>query len=106
MDEALRKQIEEDIQNNRILLYMKGSRNEPKCGFSAQIVRILNEYRVTYETRDVLDNWELREGIKEFTNWPTIPQLYIDKKFVGGCDIVTELHRKKDLEKLVNTAKE
>ncbi len=103
MDEALRKNIEDDIQNNRILLYMKGSRNEPKCGFSAQVVRILNESRADYETRDVLENWDLREGIKEFTNWPTVPQLYVDKKFIGGCDIVTELYRKGELAKILGS---
>ena len=101
MDEALRKQIEEDIKNNRVLLYMKGSRSEPKCGFSAQVIQILNGYGVSYETRDVLESWELREGIKEFTNWPTVPQLYIDGKFVGGCDITVEMHRKGELENVL-----
>jgi monothiol glutaredoxin len=102
MDEVLRKQIEEDINNNRVLLYMKGNRNEPKCGFSAQVVGILNNCKVNFETRDILESWELREGIKEFTNWPTIPQLYVNGKFVGGCDIVSEMYRKGDLTKILN----
>lgn len=101
MDEALRKQIEDDIQHNRILLYMKGDRNEPKCGFSAQVVSILSKSNVEFATRDVLENWELREGIKEFTNWPTIPQLYVNGKFIGGCDIVSELYRKGQLAQVL-----
>lgn len=101
MDEALRKQIEDDIKNNNILLYMKGNRNEPKCGFSAQVVHILNSYGVSYETRDVLENWDLREGIKEFTNWPTVPQLYVAGKFIGGCDITVEMHKKGQLKGLL-----
>ena len=101
MDEALRKQIEDDINNNRVLLYMKGDRNEPKCGFSAQVVSILKNSKVDFETRDVLESWELREGIKEFTSWPTIPQLYIGGKFIGGCDIVSELYRKGQLAKIL-----
>lgn len=103
MDEALRKQIEDDINNNRVLLYMKGDRNEPKCGFSAQVVSILNNSKVDFQTRDVLENWELREGIKEFTSWPTIPQLYVNGKFIGGCDIVSELYRKGQLAKILES---
>jgi monothiol glutaredoxin len=101
MDEALRKQIEDDIKNNQVLLYMKGDRNEPKCGFSAQVVSILKNSQVNFETRDVLESWELREGIKEFTNWPTVPQLYVKGKFIGGCDIVSELYRKGELKKIL-----
>ena len=103
MDEALRKQIEDDIKNNRVLLYMKGNRNEPKCGFSAQVLSILNNSHVSFETRDVLESWDLREGIKEYTNWPTIPQLYVEGKFVGGCDIVSELYRKGELAKILKS---
>lgn len=101
MDEVLRQQIEEDIKNNQVLLYMKGDKNEPKCGFSAQVVSILKNCQVNFETRDVLESWELREGIKEFTNWPTIPQLYVRGKFIGGCDIVSELYRKGELKKIL-----
>ena len=103
MDEALREQIEDDIKNNRVLLYMKGNRNEPKCGFSAQVLSILNNSHVSFETRDVLESWDLREGIKEYTNWPTIPQLYVEGKFVGGCDIVSELYRKGELAKILKS---
>lgn len=103
MDEALRKHIEDDINNNHVLLYMKGDKNEPKCGFSAQVLSILKNLHVDFETRDVLESWELREGIKEFTNWPTIPQLYVGGKFIGGCDIVSELYRKGDLVKILKS---
>ncbi len=101
MDEALRKHIEDDINNNHILLYMKGDKSEPKCGFSAQVLSILNNLHVDFETRNVLESWDLREGIKEYTNWPTIPQLYVGGKFIGGCDIVSELYRKGDLIKIL-----
>ena len=102
MNEALRTQIAEDIKNNRILLYMKGTPDAPKCGFSAQVVQILNSYEVPFASRDILESWELREGIKEFTNWPTVPQLYVDGKFIGGCDITMELHRKGELKKILH----
>lgn len=101
MDDVLKKQIEDDIKNNPILLYMKGEKNEPQCGFSAQVVHILNSSGVDFETRNVLENWDLREGIKEFSNWPTIPQLYVNGKFVGGCDIVSEMYRKGELKNIL-----
>ncbi len=94
---TIAEQIKQDIENNRIVLYMKGTKEAPMCGFSAQVIQLLNLYRVPYVVRNVLDNPELRQGIKEFSNWPTIPQLYVDGEFVGGCDIVTELHQKNDL---------
>ena len=74
----------------------------PVCGFSARVVGILNELEIPYETRNVLDDDSMRQGIKDFSNWPTIPQLYIDGKFIGGCDIVTEMHTKGDLQRLVS----
>ncbi len=90
--------IKQDIENNDVFLFMKGTPEEPMCGFSAQVVNVLNQYGVTYGSRNVLDDWDLREGIKSFTNWPTIPQLYVKGKFVGGCDIVMEMHRKDQLK--------
>lgn len=83
--------IRADINGNDIVLYMKGTPDAPQCGFSAQVVRILKAFGVTYKAVDVLADWEIREGIKQFTNWPTIPQLYVKGEFVGGCDIVTEM---------------
>ena len=101
MNEQTRQKIESAISSNRIMLFMKGNKEEPMCGFSAQVVHILNSYNAEFATMDVLADWELRDGIKEFTNWPTIPQLYIDGKFIGGCDITMEMHRKGELAKLV-----
>lgn len=94
--------IKDFISNNRVMLFMKGNKEEPMCGFSAQVVQILNSYGVSYESQDILQDWDLREGVKEFSNWPTIPQLYIDGRFIGGCDITMELHRKGELEKIIN----
>ncbi len=94
--------IKKDIDSNHVILFMKGSKMMPVCGFSARVIAILNELGIDYETRNVLDDDSLRQGIKEFSNWPTIPQLYIGGKFIGGCDIVTELHTKGELQKLVS----
>lgn len=97
MDDNLRTQIEDMIKDNKILLFMKGDKENPMCGFSAQVVQILNLYNVDYEVVNVLEDWDLREGIKVFSSWPTIPQLYVNGEFIGGCDIVMESHRKGEL---------
>lgn len=89
--------IKNDIDNNQVFLFMKGTPEAPQCGFSAQVVHVLKSYNVNFGSRNVLENWDIREGIKKFTNWPTIPQLYVKGKFVGGCDIITEMHRKGEL---------
>lgn len=94
--------IKKDIESKQIILFMKGTKAMPVCGFSARVVAILNEIGIDYETRNVLDDDSLREGIKQFSNWPTIPQLYIGGEFIGGCDIVTELHTSGELRKLVS----
>jgi monothiol glutaredoxin len=101
MNEQTKQKIEHAITDNRIMLFMKGEKEAPMCGFSAQVVQILKSYGVDFLTMDVLADWELREGLKEFTNWPTIPQLYIDGKFIGGCDIAMDLHRKGELRKII-----
>ncbi len=90
--------IKKDIEDNDIFLYMKGTPQEPMCGFSAQVVHVLNGLGVAYGSRNVLDDWDIREGIKKHANWPTIPQLYVKGKFIGGCDIVMEMQRKGQLE--------
>jgi len=95
------ERIAQDVANNRILIYMKGTPQAPMCGFSAATIEIFDEMGVAYETRNVLEDPELRQGIKEFSNWPTIPQVYVDGKFVGGCDIVTEMHATGELEEVV-----
>ncbi|MBL8677130.1 MAG: Grx4 family monothiol glutaredoxin [Alphaproteobacteria bacterium] len=93
-------QIQEDISSHDIVLYMKGNAQFPMCGFSAAVVQILNTLDVKFKTIDVLKDSELREGIKSFTNWPTIPQLYVKGEFIGGCDIVREMYEMGELQKL------
>ncbi len=83
--------IEEDIKNSDIVLYMKGSPMFPQCGFSAAVIEVLNHFNVDFEAFDVLQDSALRDGIKEFSEWPTIPQLYVKSEFVGGCDIIREM---------------
>ena len=86
--------------NSDVVLYMKGNPTFPQCGFSSTVVQILNHMGVTYESYDVLQDEKLREGIKAFSNWPTIPQLYIKSEFVGGCDIVREMFESGELKKM------
>jgi len=100
-NESLRKQISELLASNRVVLFMKGNRQMPQCGFSAQVVQILNTLLPSYETIDVLDSPELRDGIKEFARWPTIPQLYVGGQFIGGCDIVREMNASGELQKII-----
>ncbi len=83
--------IQNDIDSNDIVLFMKGDKMFPQCGFSATVVEILNYFNVAYETHNVLQDESLREGIKQFSDWPTIPQLYVKGEFLGGCDIVREM---------------
>jgi monothiol glutaredoxin len=104
MDEALKQRIEGDIRNNKIMLYMKGTADEPQCGFSAQAVSILKEYNVPFKTLNVLEDEAARQGIKDFSDWPTIPQLYVDGEFIGGCDIMTELHNNGELARVLGKA--
>lgn len=99
------QQIKSAIEDNKVVLFMKGTPDAPQCGFSSHVVQILNSYGVKYHSVDVLADWEIREGIKKFTNWPTIPQLYVNGKFVGGCDITAEMHRKGQLAAVLETAK-
>ena len=95
------ERIRQDIGSNKIVVYMKGTPDMPQCGFSAQTVEVMNELGVPYASRNVLEDPELRQAIKEFSNWPTIPQVFINGKFVGGCDIVTEMHERGELAELV-----
>ncbi len=89
--------IKEDITNNKVMLYMKGNKDMPMCGFSNQVVHILNQSGVAYEAKNVLEDEVLRQAIKEFSDWPTIPQLYVNGEFIGGCDIITELFQSGEL---------
>ncbi len=97
----IQDQIKKEIEAHPTILFMKGSKLMPNCGFSARVVDVLRSHRVEFETRDVLQDDALRQGIKEFSNWPTIPQLYIEGKFIGGCDIVLQLHEEGKLETLL-----
>ena len=98
------ERIRSAIASNRILIFMKGNRNFPMCGFSAATVEIFQQLGVPFETIDVLADEELREAIKRYSNWPTIPQVYINGKFIGGCDIVREMHETGELEPMVKAA--
>ena len=103
MSEAIER-IRSAIMGNRICIFMKGNRNFPMCGFSAATVQIFDELAVPYGTVDVLSDPELRDEIKLYSNWPTIPQVYIDGRFIGGCDIVRELYETGELQELVKSA--
>jgi len=91
MTNSITARIENDITNSDVVLYMKGSPMFPQCGFSAAVVEVLNHFKVDFEAFDVLQDPALRDGIKEFSQWPTIPQLYVKGEFVGGCDIIREM---------------
>ncbi len=103
LDETTKNQIQQDITEHRVMLYMKGTPESPQCGFSAKVTEILQGQGITFGSKDVLADENLRQGIKEFSNWPTIPQLYINGKLVGGCDIVTELDGTGELKKLLES---
>ena len=94
--------INQEINNNDVVLFMKGTPTFPMCGFSATVVQILTNLGTKFHSINVLDNSEIREGIKNFSNWPTIPQLYVKKEFVGGCDIVGEMYESGELLDLFN----
>lgn len=99
MSEILEK-IREEIESNDIVLFMKGTAEAPMCGFSSVVCQILNRLNVKYKDINVLTDPELRQGIKDFTDWPTIPQLYFKGEFIGGCDIVKEMYESGELESL------
>ena len=100
MDEALRQRIDEAIRRDDVVLFMKGTPTFPQCGFSAAVVQILQHMGVPFRAYDVLPDPNLRQGIKEYTNWPTIPQLYVKGEFIGGCDIVREMFESGELRTL------
>jgi monothiol glutaredoxin len=98
--------IRDTIEKNKILIFMKGNRHFPACGFSAATIEVFNQLGAPYETVDVLEDPEVREGVKQFTRWPTIPQVFINGEFVGGCDIVREMYAAGELQPLVKAATE
>jgi monothiol glutaredoxin len=101
MNEQVRAQIESAIKKNKVVLFMKGNKHFPQCGFSAQVVQILKEIGTEFDSVNVLSDPGIRDGIKEFSEWPTIPQLYVGGEFVGGCDIVKDLYAQGELQKLL-----
>ena len=101
MDQKTKELIDSEINNNEICLFMKGTPDAPQCGFSMAISNILKILEVKFKGINVLENNELRQGIKEYSEWPTIPQLYIKKEFVGGCDIVKEMYESGELKKIL-----
>jgi monothiol glutaredoxin len=103
MNDELKSRIEKTITSNRIMLFMKGSPSMPQCGFSATVVGILKEVGAPFGSFNILADQELREGLKQHAQWPTFPQLYVDGKLVGGCDIVRELHARGELATMLKT---
>jgi monothiol glutaredoxin len=101
MRDEVRKRIEETVSGSKVVLFMKGTKSFPQCGFSARVVQALKKVGEPFVDVNVLADPEVREGIKEFSNWPTIPQLYVGGKFVGGCDIITELEQTGELDPLL-----
>ena len=93
--------IEKQVKSSPVVLFMKGSADFPQCGFSGQVVQILNYLELEFETANVLESEELRQGIKDYSNWPTIPQLYINGEFVGGADIIREMFQAGELQDLL-----
>lgn len=104
MTPELKAKIDNLLNENKVLVFMKGSKLMPQCGFSNNVVQILNTLGVPYETVDVLEDYEIRQGIKEYSNWPTIPQIYINGEFVGGSDIAIELYQSGELQQMVEVA--
>ena len=101
MSTPVTERIQNDITANPVMLYMKGTAMFPQCGFSARVVQILTHLGVPFQTANVLEDAALRDGVKEFSQWPTVPQLYVKGEFVGGCDIVTEMYQSGELETLL-----
>ena len=105
MDQQINDLIGKEIENNEVCLFMKGTPDAPQCGFSMAISNMLKILEVNFKGVNVLENEKLRQGIKEFSDWPTIPQLYIKKEFVGGCDIVKEMYENGELIKFLEEKK-
>tara|TARA_B100000795_G_C22741158_1_gene415415 strand:- start:776 stop:1108 length:333 start_codon:yes stop_codon:yes gene_type:complete len=105
MDQQVKDLINNEITDNEVCLFMKGTPEAPQCGFSMAVSNMLKILEVNYKGINVLENSSLREGIKEFSEWPTIPQLYIKSEFVGGCDIVKEMYESGELKKILKDKK-
>ena len=104
MTPEVKAKIDRLVNENKVMVFMKGSKLMPQCGFSNNVVQIFNTLGVPYETVDILADPEIRQGIKEHSNWPTIPQIYIDGEFIGGSDIAIELYQSGELQQMVEVA--
>jgi len=104
LPEELKQRLEETINKQRVMLFMKGNPSMPQCGFSAAVVGVLKEVGVPFGTFNILSDQDVREGLKLYSNWPTFPQLYVDGQLVGGCDIVRDMHAKGQLAPLLKPA--
>jgi monothiol glutaredoxin len=104
MDATLKQKIEETVQKNKIVLFVKGTKQFPQCGFSNAVITIFKQLGVPFETVNILADQDLRQGMKEYSAWPTFPQIYVGGEFIGGCDIVKEMHEKGELEPIVKKA--
>ena len=102
MDENLKKKISHELEKSEVCLFMKGTPDVPQCGFSLAVSNLLKHLEVNFKGINVLDDNEIREGIKQYSDWPTIPQLYVKGKFLGGCDIVKEMFEKGELQKILD----
>ena len=101
MSDSFIEERKKEVQNNKIILYIKGTKEQPQCGFSAATMQIFNQIGKPYTTVNILANPEIRSRMEEFSNWPTFPQVFIGGEFVGGCDIVTEMYESGELQKIV-----
>ena len=104
MSQETLEQVKSDVQSNKILIYMKGTLKQPQCGFSAATVQLFQSLQVPFAARDVIASPDLRATVPEFSNWPTFPQVFINGKLIGGCDIVHEMHERGELEPLIKKA--
>ena len=104
MTPEVQTQIDNLLKDNKIVVFMKGSKLMPQCGFSNNVVQILSTLGVPFETVDILADNDIRQGIKEYSNWPTIPQVYVNGEFIGGSDILIEMYQKGDLQQMVEVA--
>jgi monothiol glutaredoxin len=104
MSDDVIKAIDEEVRSNPVVIYMKGTPRFPMCGFSAATIEVLNEVGVPFKAIDILADQDKREGVKAYTSWPTIPQVFVGGKFVGGCDIVRELHARGELAPMIQKA--
>ena len=105
MNETVQSNIKDIIDKNDVVLFMKGTKAQPQCGFSNAVVNTLSFMNIDYKDVNILESDELRQGIKDFTNWPTIPQLYIKGEFIGGCDIILDMHKSGELAEVLDSKK-